>query len=159
MIQRFTSLVAVLMIPVVALAESEPKKPTTPLPWVCLAKASDKDGRVQVQLSIPKMIAYQVSVMHETRDGRYVATRHTKYKAVVVNAFVIVDGKKVVVSRKDSKPVAPKDLLTLLRKEAKVLVFTEGEVDSYYLDVVSEKVLILTIPADFTFPFRSSMED
>ena len=159
MIRRFIGLIAVSMIPVVALAESDPKSPTSPPPWVCLAKASDKDGKVQVQLSVTKMVPYWVSVMHETRGGGYVPKRHTYYKACVVSAVVLVDGKKVVASRKDGKAVDPKELLTLLSKEVKVLVFTEGKVDPYYLDVVGDQVLLVTIPADVKFPFRPSIED
>ena len=97
--------------------------------------------------------------MVRTEHGFFVPLKSLHYQACTARVAVVVDGKTVKVSRKDGKAVDPKLLPSLLREAAKVLVFTEGEVDPYYLDVVDDKVLIFVIPADAKFPFRPTVDE
>jgi hypothetical protein len=159
MIRRFLCLVAVSMIPAAGRAEGETKLPTSLPPSICSAKVSVEDGQIRVQLSVTKMISYTVTTMVRAEHGFFVPRKSLHHKACTSTAVAIVDGTKVKVCRKSGKAVDPKELPTLLRKEAKVLVFTEGKVDPYYLDVLSDEVLIFAIPADARFPFRPTVDE
>jgi hypothetical protein len=104
------------------------------------------------------------TVKGATQDGKpaletkYKTVAETNYKAVMNKAVLVADGKEVRVSRKDGQAVDPKDLLKLLSKETPVLVFAQGEIDPYYLQVIQEQVLIIVIPANKEFPGRTKAE-
>jgi hypothetical protein len=103
-------------------------------------------------------------IKEATEDGkpaletRYKTVAETNYKAVMNKAVLVADGKEVRVSRKDGQAVDPKDLPKLLSKETPVLVFAQGEIDPYYLQVIQEQVLIIVIPANKEFPGRTKAD-
>jgi hypothetical protein len=152
MIPRCASLVAVLVVPLLVCAEEKPPHPTAPPPQVCVASAAEKDGVVQIRVTVPRMVPVTVAKVVPNADGKQITGTETIYKAEMVETVLTADGEEVQVSRKDGKAVDPKDLPKLLAKETRVLVFSLGKVDPYYLDVVNDQVLIITVPASKTFP-------
>ena len=89
---------------------------------------------------------------------KYKTVTETHYKALMSNTVLVADGKEVQVSRRDGKAVDPKDLPKLLGKETPVLVFAQGEIDPYYLQVIEDQVLIIVIPASKEFPGRNKAD-
>jgi hypothetical protein len=152
MIPRCASLVAVLVVPLLVCAEEKPLRPIGLPPRVCVATAAEKDGVVQIRVIVTRMVPVTVEKVLPDADGKTITRKETIYKAVIVGTVLIADGEEVQVSRKDGKAVDPKDLPKLLAKETRVLVFSLGKVDPYYLDVVNDQVLIITVPASKKFP-------
>ena len=155
----------VALLPLTARAEMEATTPSTPPPQHCPAIASIVDGRVRLKLTVIKMVPYTVTSMVPTTPNTpalktiFVPKKDLQYKACTQSVRMDVDGTKVKVLRKGGKAVDPKLLPRLLGKGVQVLVFTEGEVDPYYLDVVRDDVLLITIPPDMKFPFRPTTDD
>lgn len=164
-------LVVVLGFPSLAWTEEKTQPPATLPPQVCLATAAAKDGSVQMRVTVPRMVPYTVTrqvpstVQVPTPDGKlankttWKSIAETKYKAVMSETVLVVDGKEVRVSRKDGKAVDPQDLPKLLSKQSAVLVFAHGEIDPYYLQVIDDQVLIVVVPASKEFPARSKDRD
>jgi hypothetical protein len=155
MLPRFLGLVSLLIFPCLAVAEGEPREPGNLPPQVGLATAAEKDGAIQLQVAIPRMIPYQVTRVVEVWDGKQVTKTFTRYKSVMEETTLTVDGKDVQVTRKDGRSVKPKNLPKLLSKKTRVLVFARtewfDEVDPYYLQVVDRRVLIITVPPGKVF--------
>lgn len=143
-------IVAVLLFSSPAGAEEKTRPPGALPPQVCLASAAEKDGAIQLRVSVPRMIPYHVTRVLEIRDGKQVTKTFTCYKAVMEETKLTVDGKDVKVTRKDGKSIKPRDLPKLLGKETRVLVFSRiedfDEIDPFYLGVVDDRVLIITVP-------------
>jgi hypothetical protein len=155
MSRHWVSLVAVLVSPFVAWAGEIPGAPTTHPPKVSLATAVEKDGVTQLRILVPGLVPYtvmrNVPATENSKDGRktrtvYKTVTETFYKPVMVESRLIADGKKVQVLRKNGKAINPKDLPKLLGKQTAVLFFSDGEVDPYYLQVLHDQVLIITVP-------------
>jgi hypothetical protein len=127
-----------------------PRPPGNLPPQVCQATAAEKDGAIQIRVTVPRMIPYQVTRVLEIRDGKQVTKTFTRYKALMEETVLTADGKDVKVTRKDGRSVKPKDLPKLLSKKARVLVFARtedfDEIDPYYLEVINDRVLIITVP-------------
>src|SRR5215472_5686737 len=160
MSQRYLACAAVLLfLPHGAGAEEEQIHPPQALPpAVCLATATEKDGVVRIQVSVPRMVPFEVTkkipyTRIVSRDGRHVP--ETKFVTEIVIDYMarmetttlIADGQDVKVSRKDGTSVDPKELPKLLTARTRVLLVSDKEIDPYYLGVIDDKVLIITVPA------------
>ena len=108
--------------------------------------------------TVARQVPYTVEVPRKDGKPEFITKwkikTETNYKAVMIPTILFADGKEVQVSRKDGHAVDPKDLPKLLSKEAPVLIFTQGELDPYYLQVIQDQVLIIVIPASKEFPRR-----
>jgi len=124
-----------------------------------MATASKKDDTTEIRLLVPRMVPVRVARVVEVRNGEQITKVETFYKACMADATLIAEDIDVRVSRKDGKPIAPAALLQLLRKETPVLVFADGEPDAYYLQVVDERAVIITIPKTRPFPWRPKEDD
>jgi hypothetical protein len=166
--KRYLAFAVVLLLPYGARAEEKfIRKPCTLPPQVCLATATEKDGAIQIHVSIPRMIPYEVTtkvpvtrMVH--RDGKsvpeteFVQRTRTDYLARMEETTLVADGD-VKVSRKDGASVDPKKLPKLLAETTHVLVTTVVYFDPYYLEVVGKRVLVITIPAS-KLPSRKAKE-
>ena len=159
MAKQHLALAAILVFPYLAGAEDRLIiPPNSAPPQVAVATATEEKGIVQVRVSLPRMIPYQVTVKVPVtrlvrRDGEdhfettFREETRTEYKGLMEAATLTVDGKEVKVSRKDGKSIDPKELPKLLAKRTRVLLVTDKELDPYYLEVFNDQVLIITVPA------------
>jgi hypothetical protein len=152
MSQRCVAFAVVLLFPNGAGAEEKliPPPKTLP-PQVCLATATEKAGTVEIRVSTPRMIPIESTRM-VPRDGKPVPETFIWYKALMEATTLVVDGKEVKASRKDGKPVDPKELPKLLATRTHVLLVRDEEIDPYFLGVIDDKVLIITAPASKPAP-------
>src|SRR6185369_4142310 len=95
--------------------------PNAAPPQVALATALEEKGSIQIRVSIPRMIPYQVTyrvpvtrvVQRNGKDVTETTFRdetRTEYKGLMEAATLTVDGKDVKVTRKDGKSVDRKEL-------------------------------------------------
>ena len=90
--------------PVVVPAGQElPVGPSCCPPEVVLAKAVNKEGKVELQLHMPKHV-YVEKEQVVVKDGKEVVVRTTETKAVVALRTYIADGKQVIVTHKTAGP-------------------------------------------------------
>jgi len=158
MSQRYLVLAAVLLFPSAARAEDKViLPPNAPAPQVCLATASEKDGVIEIRISIPRMIAYQVTRKVPVTETvivngkpmlrtKFETVTVTEHKGVMEAITLHAADKDFKVSCKDGKSVDFKELPKLLVKRTHVLVVADKDIDPYYLDVINDHVLIFTVP-------------
>jgi hypothetical protein len=148
--RSYIGFVVVFLVSCPAWADEGPRPPGALPPQVCLASAAEKEGTVKLKVSVPRMVPYHVTRVLEVRDGKQVTKTFTRYKAVMEETTLSADDKAVKVTRKDGRSVKPGDLPKLLGKESRVLVFSRvedfDEIDPYYLGIIDERVLIITVP-------------
>jgi hypothetical protein len=136
--------------------------PLPPLPVVqpqmCPATATEADGKVTIQLTAKKQIPYQIvkkvaeevveaiedkGVVRTVKKTVYKDVTYTEFKSASQSISICADGKTVRVTRKDGKPVDPKELPKLLAKETQVLYVADGEIDAARLERLDGNTLII----------------
>jgi hypothetical protein len=164
-------LVGLLVTPPLPTGGEKPRFRARNPPHLCLATANEKDGTVHLRISVSVIHPYEItkqvpiSVELPTQDGekkrygtKWEKRTETAFKSLMEEADVVADGEEVKVSRKNGHAVHPRDLPKLLSKETPVLVFAQGEIDPYYLQVIQDHVLIIVIPANKEFPGRTKAD-
>jgi hypothetical protein len=118
-----------------------------------MATAGEKDGKCELRVAVSRMVPYTVERM-VFRDRKLVPETRTYYKALRSITTLVPDGEDVKVCRKDGTAVDSRKLLELLKKETPIVVFTQVEMDLYYVHVMGERVVILIISEETPFPWR-----
>jgi hypothetical protein len=133
----------------------DPKQPTKGS-----ATATEKEGIVQLNLTesvpvtytvrrqIAEQVTYDVADNGLTRKAKktvFKSVEEQHVKLCPLQSTLMVDGKKVQVTRKDGTVIDPKDLPKLLAKEAPVIVVRQGAVDEETLSRLEERTVIIRI--------------
>lgn len=138
----------------------EPRRIDAKETTLCQARAVEKAGVVQIEVIVPRQVAFTVTkrvpfveVVKVKVDGGWEEVKKTSYRTVTETAFktvsetrvLIADGKKVQVTRKDGKVVEPRELPVLLKAESQVLLVTTGAIDPAAVQKLDEKTLIIRV--------------
>ncbi len=127
---------------------------------MCQATAFEKDGRIQIRVSVPRQVRYAVvnkvpyTVQRSEKvNGKIRTVVETNYrevtefvsKTVFEESLLTADGNTVEVTRKDGTVVLSKELPKLLERETWVLFVRRGEVSAAARAEVTERTLIIRV--------------
>jgi hypothetical protein len=143
---------ALLILQILLSLELQPQErgqvdPKLPPPTVCVAEVIRTDDGLAIRLTQPVIRAIDVQRIGTTLENNRrccTITRERGFTTSMEN-YVLLPVGDVKISRRKGNLLVPAEPNQIVNKRITVVVFSHGEVDPFYLQVVREEALVIVI--------------